>query len=142
MLLSRWAICDNEKFKYIKLQESSGLFKETREFKETVGSKYIYRNDLDKTCFEYDMAYADFKDLTKKINVKKKKKCVIRHLQTSNWKYDGYQKKLALTNCKYFDLKGEDTQSTCARNRIGTSDQQLANELHKPTIRKFKKRKL
>ena len=32
-------------------------------FKETGYSKYIYQNELDKACFQHDMAYGDFKDL-------------------------------------------------------------------------------
>ena len=34
-------------------------------FKETGYSRYIYQNDLDKACFQHDMDYADFKDLTR-----------------------------------------------------------------------------
>ena len=35
-------------------------------FKETGNSRYIYQNELDKACFQYDMAYGDFKDLTRR----------------------------------------------------------------------------
>ena len=31
-------------------------------FKETGDVQYIYRNELDKACFEHDMSYWDFKD--------------------------------------------------------------------------------
>ena len=34
-----------------------------QKFKETGDAKYIYRNQLDKACFQHDMAYGDFKDL-------------------------------------------------------------------------------
>ena len=37
-----------------------------QKFKETGDSRYIYQNKLDKACFQYDMAYGDFKDLPKK----------------------------------------------------------------------------
>ena len=33
-----------------------------QKFKETGDTKYIYRNELDKACFQHDMAYEDFKD--------------------------------------------------------------------------------
>ena len=33
------------------------------EFKETRNSRYIYQNELDKACFQHDMAYGNFKDL-------------------------------------------------------------------------------
>ena len=37
-----------------------------KKFKETGDAKYIYRNELDKACFHHNMAYGDFKDLSKK----------------------------------------------------------------------------
>ena len=35
-------------------------------FMETGDKNYIYRNKLDKTCFQHDMAYGDFKDLKRR----------------------------------------------------------------------------
>ena len=29
-------------------------------------TNYIYKNDLDKSCFQHDMAYGKYKDLTKR----------------------------------------------------------------------------
>ena len=47
-----------------------GLFtknkERTQKFKETGDSRYIYQNELDKVCFQQGMAYADFKDLTRR----------------------------------------------------------------------------
>ena len=37
-----------------------------KKFKETGDTNYIYKNELDKACFQHDMAYNDFKDLYKK----------------------------------------------------------------------------
>ena len=37
-----------------------------KKFKETQDSRHIYQNELDKACFPYDIAYEDFKDLTRK----------------------------------------------------------------------------
>ena len=37
-----------------------------QKFKETGDSRYIYQNELDKTCFQHYMAFGDFKDLTRK----------------------------------------------------------------------------
>ena len=28
--------------------------------------RYIYQKDLDKACYQHDMAYGDFKDLTRR----------------------------------------------------------------------------
>ena len=33
---------------------------------ETGDSQYIYKNELDKACFQHDMVYGDFKDLTRR----------------------------------------------------------------------------
>ena len=38
----------------------------TQKFKETGDSNYIYKNGLDKACFQHDMAYRDFKDLARR----------------------------------------------------------------------------
>ena len=37
-----------------------------KKIKKTGDSRQVYQNELDKTCFQHDMAYGDFKDLTKK----------------------------------------------------------------------------
>ena len=36
-----------------------------QKFKQTGDLRYIYRNELDKACFQHDMVHGDFKDLTK-----------------------------------------------------------------------------
>ena len=38
--------------------------KKQQKFKETQDVKYIYQNELDITCFQHDLPYGDFKDLT------------------------------------------------------------------------------
>ena len=37
-----------------------------QKFKETGDTSYIYKNELHKACFQHNMAYGDFKDLTKR----------------------------------------------------------------------------
>ena len=37
-----------------------------QKLKETADSRYIYKNELDKAYFQHDMAYEDFKDLTRR----------------------------------------------------------------------------
>ena len=37
-----------------------------QKFKETGDSRYTYQDKLDKVCFQHDMAYGDFKDLTRR----------------------------------------------------------------------------
>ena len=40
--------------------------KRIQKFKETGDSRYIYQNELDKACFQHDIAYGDFKDLARR----------------------------------------------------------------------------
>ena len=37
-----------------------------QKFKETRDASYIYKNELDKACFQHDKAHGDFKDLARK----------------------------------------------------------------------------
>ena len=65
-----------------------------QKFKETGDTSYIYKNELDKACFQHDMAYVDFKDLAKITAAEE----VLRDKAfkiASDQKYDGYQKGLA-----------------------------------------------
>ena len=39
--------------------------------KKTGDSKYIYQNEMDKTCFQQDMAFGDFKHLNRRTGVDK-----------------------------------------------------------------------
>ena len=47
-----------------------GPFTENKEriekFMQTRNTDFIYRNELDKACFQYDMAYGKTKDLVKR----------------------------------------------------------------------------
>ena len=47
-----------------------GLFTKHKDriqkFMQTGNTNYIYKNDLDKVCFQYDMAYSKDKDLDKR----------------------------------------------------------------------------
>ena len=76
----------------------------TQKFKETENSRYIYQNELDKTCFEHDMAYGDFKDLTRRAASDK----ILRSKAfdiAKNPTYDDYQRDLASMAYKLFDRK-------------------------------------
>ena len=106
-------------------------------FMETGDTKYIYRNELDKVCFQHDMAFGDFKDVKRRTQSDKVLKDKAFEIE-SNPKYDGYQRGLASVVYKLFDKKSKEAG---IKNEI-KENQQLANELHKPIIRKFKKRKV
>ena len=75
-----------------------------KKFKQTCDTRYIYRNELDKACFQHDSTYADHKDLinrTKSDKVLRDKAYNI----ASNPKYDRYQRGLASMVYKFFDTK-------------------------------------
>ena len=114
-----------------------GPFTKNREriqkFKETEDTIYIYKNELDKACFQHDMAYGDFKDLKTRTASDK----VLRDKAfniAKNSKYDGYQRGLAAMVYKLFDKKSK--ASSVANNEI-KQNLHLPEELHKPIIRKF-----
>ena len=102
---------------------------------QTGNTDFIYKIELDKACFQHDMAYGKSKDLVRKTQSDK----VLRDKAfkiASDPKYDGYQRGLASMVYKFFDKKSSGS------GIANESNYQLANELHKPIIRKFKKRKV
>ena len=128
----------------VKKYSACGPFtKHTRrihDFLNTGKLSHIYKNDLDKACFQHDLAYNKFKDLKKTtqsdIGVKNKALKI-----ASNSKYNGYERGLASMVYKFFDKK---SKGSGLKENQGNFSQnsQLADELHKPIIRKFKKRKV
>ena len=109
-----------------------------QKFKETGDTNYIYKNELDKACFAHDAAYSDSKDLTKRTVADK----ILRDKGfniAKDPKYDGYQRGLASIVYKFFDKKSEGRD---VNTKLALQNQQLAEELHKPIIRKFEKRKV
>ena len=111
------------------------LLLDIKKFKQTGDTRYIYRNELDKACFQHDSAYAGHKDLiirTKSDKVLRDKAYNI----ASNPEYDGYQRGLASMVYKFFDKKSIGSGIMKNNSLI------LADELHKPVIKKFNKRKV
>ena len=102
---------------------------------QTGNTNVIYKNELDKTCFQHDMAYGKAKYLVRRTQSDK----VLRDKAfniTNDPKYDGYQRSLASMVYKFFDKKSSRGNITNEPNF------QLADELQKPIIRKCKKRKV
>ena len=97
-----------------------------QKFKETGDTSYIYKNELDKACFQHDMAYGDFKDLKRRTYSDK----VLRDKAfniAKNPKYDGYQRGLASMVYKFIDKKSKGS----GFNMSLEFKKQLAKELHK-----------
>ena len=114
-----------------------GPFTENKEriqkFMQTGDTNYIYKNDLNKACFQHDMAYDKYKDLVKRTQldtflIDKAFKIA------SNPNYHGFQRGLASMVYKFFDKK---SASGCDIKSM--SNQQLPNELHNQLLKSFKK---
>ena len=110
-------------------------------FMQTGNTHFIYKNELDKASFQHDMAYGKSKYLIKRAQSDK----VLRDKAfkiANNPKYNGYQRGLASMVYKCFDTKSTSLDKSIGSGIINEPNYQLANELHKPIIRKFKKRKV
>ena len=106
-----------------------------KKFMQSGNTDFIYKNELDKACFQHDMAYGKSNDLVTRTQSDK----VLRDKAfkiASNPKYDWYQRGLASMAYTFFDKKSKGSGIT-----TNEFNYQLANELHKPVIKKFKKRK-
>ena len=72
--------------------------------KEAGDSRYIYQNELGKTCFQHNMAYRDFKDFHRTTAADKELRNKASNIN-ENLKYDGYKLGLASMVYKFFDKK-------------------------------------
>ena len=85
-----------------------GPFTKTKEriqkFKEIGDTSYIYIDELDKACFQHDMAYGDFKDLAIRTASDKLLRDKAFNV-AKNPEYDEYQRGLASMVHKFFDKK-------------------------------------
>ena len=118
---------------------ADGLFTKNKErigkLTQTWNTGFIYRNELDKACFQHDFADGKSKKLTKRTESEK----VLRDKAfkiASDPKYDVYQRGLSSMVYKFFHKissgSGVDAEPTY----------QVANELHKQIIRKFRRQKV
>ena len=110
---------------------------------QTGNTNFIYKNELDKACFQHDMAYGKSKDLVKRAQSDKVLKDKAFKIP-NNPKYDGYQRGLTSMGYRFFDKKskGSGITASLANKSANQQNYQLTNELHKPIIRKLKKRKV
>ena len=115
-------------------------------FEQTGDTQYIYRNELDKASFQHGAAYKNNKDLLNRTRADK----ILRYKAygiANNPQYDGYQRGLATMVYKFFDAKASSPDRKTVGSGMTKSSSlkcvseniKLANELHKPIIRKFNK---
>ena len=78
--------------------------KRIQKFKETGDTSCIYKNELDKACFQHDMAYGGFRGLARRAVSDKILRGKAFNI-AKNSKYDGYKRELASMVYKFFHKK-------------------------------------
>ena len=102
---------------------------------QTGNTDFIYKNELDKACFQHNMAYGKAKDSVRRTQSDQVLRNKVFKI-ASDPIYDGYQRGSASMVYRFFDKMSK------GGGIINESNYQLANELHKSIIKKFKKRKV
>ena len=93
---------------------------------------HILKNRFDAACFQHDSAYAKYKDRANRNNTALK--------IATDPRGNGYQRGLASMVYKFFNERTKGSGINSKGNLLVNS--QLAEELHKPIIRNFKRRKV
>ena len=93
-------------FTYSACRPSTKNKERVQKIKETGDTNYIYKNELDKSCFQHDMAYVDFKDLARRTASDKVLWDKAFNI-AKNSMYDGYQRGLASMVYKHIDKKSK-----------------------------------
>ena len=105
-------------------------------------SKYIYKNELDKTCSQPDMAHGDCKNLHRRTIMNIIWRDKVFNIAKSP-KYDGYQRGLASVVYTFFDKKTSNTNKGTGINSENKYPKGLAMQtISKRMIRKFEKQKV
>ena len=89
---------------------------------QTGNTDFIYKNELDKACFQHDIPYGKSKDLAKRTQSDKVLKGKAFKI-ASDPKYDDYQRGLASMVYKFFDKKS-------SGRGVNDPNYQVADELH------------
>ena len=105
MHLKQTASFDKSAFTYSACGSFTKKKERIQKFKETGNSRYIYRNELEKACFQYDMAYGGFKDLARRTASDKLLRDKAFNI-AKNPKHDGYQRGLDSMVYNFFNKKG------------------------------------
>ena len=127
-------------FTYIACGSFTKNKERIQKFKETRDTNHIYKNELDKAYFKHDMAYIDYKHLSRRTASDKILRDKALRDIAKNPNYDRYQRGLAAMVYKFFNKKSAGSGVNMHVNNECPLD--LALELQKPIIRKSKKNTL
>ena len=65
LMQSKCSDCKNKKSRFVKEQDAKGLLSNCA-IMQTGNTDFIYKIELDKACFQHDMAYGKAKDLVRR----------------------------------------------------------------------------
>ena len=94
---------------------------------QTGNTNFIYKNELDRACFQHDMSYGKTKDLVKRTQSDKVLKDKAFKI-ASDPKYDGYQRGLVSMVYKFFDKKSTSLNKASGSGIANESNYQLLLE--------------
>ena len=95
-------------------------------FMQTGNTDFIYKNELDKACFQHNIAYGKSKDLVKRTQSDKVLKNKAFKIE-SDPKYDGYQRGLASMVYKLFDKKSASLNKSSGSGVANERNYQIEN---------------
>ena len=87
---------------------------------KTGNTNYIYKSDLDKACFQDDMAYGKFKDLNKRTQSDNVLRDTAFEIASNPKKHDGCQRGLTSMVYRSFDKKSTGSGITLKLNKINS----------------------
>ena len=100
---------------------------------------HILRNRLDAACFQHDSAYAKYKDI-----LNRKKSDIVLKNKTlkiaTDPRVNGYQRGLPSMVYKFSNERTKGSGINLQANSL--NNEVLVEELHKPIIKNFKRRKV
>ena len=123
-----------------------GAFTKNKEriekFMQTRNTDFIYKNELDKACFQREMGYGKSICLANRTESDKFLRDKAFKI-VSNPKYDGYQRGLASMVYKFFDKKssGRCADALLANKSTTEPNYQLANELQRRSLKYLREEK-
>ena len=78
--------------------------KESKNLKKQEIHNIFIKTKLDKSCFQHDIAYGDFKNLIRKTTSEKILRGKAFNI-AKNWKYDGYQRGISSMHLNFLFCK-------------------------------------
>ena len=107
-------------------------------FEETGDTSYVYKDELDKACFQLDMAYGDFKDLKRRtasdkilrdkaFNIAKNPKCGGCGRGLASVVYKLFDKKSASLPNK--SVSGSDVANNGIKKKLQLAERNYTNQL-------------